>query len=606
MFDITKFKNIQPKYTRYEKQLRRIQKKYTTGCIEKAVEGAVQNIKQGQARSFVIYGEPQSGKTEMMICLTAKLIDEGHKIIILLLNDNVELLNQNFRRFCYSGIDPAPKNYDQILDPNIKIGDGPWIIFCKKNSRNLRDLIDKIGTKKEKVIIDDEADYATPDANVNKKDKKATAINHYVGTLLDQNAIYIGVTATPARLDLNNTYENDNQKWIHFPPHAAYTGQEDFFPLDLDNRKFVLNFLPEEGDDPRYLREALFSFMVNVGHLNTIDDGDERNFSMLVHTSGRTVEHEEDYKNIVKVMQVLNDPGSKTFESYVKKLWDIAHERYPEEVDDIIEYVLHNKGKITPIVMNNKSKDDYEPAINPATPFTVAIGGNIISRGMTFNNLLSMFFTRDVKHKIQQDTYIQRARMFGSRDDVLNYFELHIPQKLYEDWHRCFIFHRLSWEAIDKGGSPVWLADRRISPAAAASIKRAIVSIDNGEISFDLFDYTPKIKKIWQSDLAPFDKLIALKSEVPNAVPPYLISFIQKFSDYATSIFIHAALDISNQKETDVSNIIRKKGLFGGRDISDHSDFNHHCRIFCNNQGKARFVYRHAGRVSFLKIKKYD
>ena len=129
MFDIRKFKNICPKQTRYEKQLRRIQKKYSSECIEKAIDGAIKNVKQGQAKSFVIYGEPQSGKTEMMICLTAKLLDEGHKIIIILLNDNVELLNQNFQRFCYSGIDPAPKKYDQILDPNIKIGNRICSIF---------------------------------------------------------------------------------------------------------------------------------------------------------------------------------------------------------------------------------------------------------------------------------------------------------------------------------------------------------------------------------------------------------------------------------------------------------------------------------------------
>lgn len=100
MFDISKYKKVLPKHTRYEKQLRRIQKDHSTECIEKAVEKSVENINAGKANSFVIYGEPQSGKTEMMICMTAKLLDEGHKIIILLLNDNVELLNQNFQRFC--------------------------------------------------------------------------------------------------------------------------------------------------------------------------------------------------------------------------------------------------------------------------------------------------------------------------------------------------------------------------------------------------------------------------------------------------------------------------------------------------------------------------
>jgi len=87
---------------------------------------------------------------------------------------------------------------------------------------------------------------------------------------------------------------------------------------------------------------------------------------------------------------------------------------------------------------------DFKAATNPSALFTIVIGGNIVSRGVTFDNLLSMFFTRDSKHKIQQDTYIQRARMFGSRKAHIHYFELTIPDQLYADWHRCFVFHRLA------------------------------------------------------------------------------------------------------------------------------------------------------------------
>jgi hypothetical protein len=62
------------------------------------------------------------------------------------------------------------------------------------------------------------------------------------------------------------------------------------------------------------------------------------------------------------------------------------------------------------------------------------------------------------------DTYIQQARMFGSRKRHLAHFELTIPEQLYLDWHRCFVFHKLALDAIKtKKGSPVWLADQRIS-----------------------------------------------------------------------------------------------------------------------------------------------
>src|SRR4051794_14158549 len=53
---------------RYERRINELQAKgfYTTS-IELAVDRALANIADANARSFVIYGEPQSGKTEMMI-----------------------------------------------------------------------------------------------------------------------------------------------------------------------------------------------------------------------------------------------------------------------------------------------------------------------------------------------------------------------------------------------------------------------------------------------------------------------------------------------------------------------------------------------------------
>ena len=610
MFDISKFKGKKPNRNEYEKQLTRIRKKgQTTECIEKAVNGAVENIRENQARSFVIYGEPQSGKTEMMICLVAKLLDEGNKIIIMLINDHVELLNQNFRRFSVAGISAQLKTYDQIMDRSIKIENSNWVIFCKKNSKNLQNLIDKIGSKTNKIIIDDEADYATPDGNVNKK-KEATAINRYVGKLLDEHSFYIGVTATPARLDLNNTYKNDNEKWVHFPPHRAYTGQDVFFPPEskISAIDFNLEKLPEENDIPKYLQEAFFSFLVNVAYLNTENNSDDGNFSMLVHTSAKVDKHNKDKETIVNIAQALEDKNSEKYEKYIENIWHTANERYRGKADAIVHYIIDNASRITPIIMNNKSQDDPNFATDPVSPFTVIFGGNKISRGVTFPNLLSMFFARDAKHKLQQDTYIQRARMFGARKDILKYFELHIPKTLYEDWWRCFLFHRLSWSAIKEGGSPVWFADKRIAAASAASIKKSIVSVDKGEISFEVFKFTPEIQYLWSGKMDAFDKLLALQKvlyeEKHQAAPSYLIDFIEKFSHSRSNIHAHQAVNISNRKTMDnIHNIVRKKGLFGGSEIRDRPECDHHLGIFFNDDGNARLVYKYTGGVSFATVK---
>lgn len=158
-FDINRFKKTAPPTNQYERQLKRLtDARKEVGCIEDAVRQAVRNIRELEGRSFVIYGEPQSGKTEMMICLTAKLLDEGFDFILHLLNDSVDLLGQNLGRFKSSGLAPAARNFSEIRDPAVKIKGQRHVIFCKKNGSDLRKLIDKIGKVPKILVIDDEAD----------------------------------------------------------------------------------------------------------------------------------------------------------------------------------------------------------------------------------------------------------------------------------------------------------------------------------------------------------------------------------------------------------------------------------------------------------------
>ncbi len=610
MFDIKKLtKNTISQY-RYNRQLDRMRlDNKSIDSIEKAVEESVANIKNGN-KSFVIYGEPQSGKTEMMITMTARLLDEGFKMVIVLLNDSVQLLNQNLERFSRSGIDPAPKNFSEILDPVVKIGTSEWIIFCKKNSKDLTKLLQKIDGIKNKVIIDDEADYASPNAKVNKGEK--TKINALIEKLINSNGIYIGVTATPARLDLNNTFMNENERWIDFPPHPRYSGQKFFFPTSIDNEPllFDLVLLPNQYDDPKYLRKAIFRFLIKVSYLNMfVHPSREKNYSILIHTSGKRADHTNDFKEVVHIFNVLKNDSAKKYATYYKKIWEIAKELYPNAEDKIMQYIYSNINRNTIIVMNSntdKSVVDYTNATDPSTLFTVAIGGNIVSRGVTFDNLISMFFTRDVKHKIQQDTYIQRARMFGSRGDYLPYMELHIPENLYLDWHKCFIFHRLSLEAIRAGnGTPVWLEDKRVKSVASSSIDKITVAIDSGEMSFEIFDYTDDVENIISSNVDSITKLENLMKTLDGQkLPNYLQQFIEHFSPNGkNSLVVHSTGSITNWKDADQERIARPKQFLGTLDLKlkKYPNALHHIKIFKNANDKARVFYKYVGNIRFIK-----
>jgi hypothetical protein len=95
----------------------------------------------------------------------------------------------------------------------------------------------------------------------------------------------------------------------------------------------------------------------------------------------------------------------------------------------------------------------------------------------------------NVKGKMQQDTYIQRARMFGARGEYLKYFDLSIPKDLYDDWHRCFVYNKLALESVKNGNIPVWIEGGKTKPVANSSIDKNTVEMSSGEMSYAKFDY---------------------------------------------------------------------------------------------------------------------
>lgn len=602
IFDISRFKKSSVPAAQYNRQLNRL-----TGAgkevqsIEKAVRGAITNLEQGH-RSFVIYGEPQSGKTEMMICLTAKLLDENRDVIVHLLNDSVDLLGQNLGRFKTSGLAPAARNFSEIRDPIIKIKGQKHVIFCKKNGSDLKKLLEKLDGVDGIIVIDDEADYASPNARINSGGK--TSINDLIEKILKKKGIYIGVTATPARLDLNNTFKNDSNVWVDFPPHSKYTGQDTFFPI-AGKVAYQRTLLSDSGADPRHARQALFGFLVNAAYLNSY--GAEQCYSFLVHTSGKKADHRDDWTTVHDTLSVLVSREGAKFERYTNAIWDLAKSRYPEaSPDDLTAYILENISRYAIVVLNSERdwKDNAGAATDPKSLFTIIIGGNIVSRGVTLNNLLSMFFTRDVQHKIQQDTYIQRARMFGSRGDYLSFFELTIPEALYMDWHRCFVFHRLALSAIKEGlGSLVWLGDARISPVASSSIDRSTVDLDRGEMSFGIFDYTEKVQKLLTSSKSAKEKLAQLGGMLGDALPSYLVRYIERTSIGLNSPFhVHDPMDMSGYRDADTETIARAKGFIGSNQLGKApASTVHHLFVIHNGKGRARVIYKFVGTIKFLK-----
>ncbi len=605
--DLEKFKKESKLMDRYGKQLLRLSGSgIPTDCIEAAVNGAIENLTKATTSALVIYGDPQSGKTEMMICLTAKLLDSGHKTIVHLMNDSVDLLTQNLKRFKASGLAPAARISSEL--PESVAGQKPQelVVFCKKNARDLDKLIERLKDVEQVVVIDDEADYATPNGKVNQG--KKTAINKLVEQLIGKKGCYIGVTATPARLDLNNTFNNKTEKWVNFPPHSAYTGQDVFFPI---NKKvsFRLKLLDQAGD-AKEAQAALVRFLVTVAYLNETVKDKEKNYSMLVHTSGKKQDHSTDLITIEDSIKTLRDSDSDGFEGLVTLVHSTAQELYKDaDANQLTSYVVSNASRATTVVLNSERDRAAagDSATEPSSPFTIIIGGNIVSRGVTFPNLLAMFFTRNVRHKLQQDTYIQRARMFGARNEYLKHFELTIPADLYADWHRCFVFHRLALATVKTNlGSPVWIGDSRVAVASHASIDKATVTLDKGEMSFGVFDFAPDLDELILKNRSSLDTLKLLRDKLgEQALPHFLIEYIRAvIMDDAELLAIHTASSIAGYgASADKATISREKGFMGKNQLEPKKFpiAMHHIKIFYNDEGKAKLFYKYKERIQFVQ-----
>ncbi|RYD85327.1 MAG: DNA helicase [Verrucomicrobiaceae bacterium] len=585
------------------------QNNIVTDAIEETVEAAVANYSKHPGTSFVVFGEPQSGKTEMMIALNARLLDEGCQVIINLLTDSVDLLNQSLARFRKAGLSPSPKQFaDLPMNAQALVGK-QWIIFSKKNAKDLEKLNEALRLTKKRIVIDDEADYASPNSKINSDER--TKINTLINDMIGDDGQYIGVTATPARLDLNNTFENQTDHWVYFKPHKNYVGQDFFFPGDGKIEYRLKQFPADEGSERTELRNAIMAFLCGVAH--QWSNNHHQNFTMLVHTSGKISEHKEDLEVVQDFMDKISNPASAQFKNYCDQLVQHAKSFDPINPAGLVTFVLRNIRKHQIVEINSDGKKaNVADLLSPTSLFSFGIGGNIISRGVTFENLLSLYFTRSVKGKLTQDTYIQRARMFGNRAKYKNDFQLWIPEDLYTNWAKCFAFHKLAVEAVRSGrGAPVWLSDHKSTPTSSSSIDRSSVDFEGGEMSFALFDYDAKFHEpVMLSDESDRSKLNDLRQLLPgDSFPEYVLRYLEMdIGKKEGMVCFHSSSEFGsrsqNYTEDEIASVRRKKGVFSTNEFKrgGRPEAKHHLKIFFNASGRARLFYKINGKaIQFMQ-----
>lgn len=442
----------------------------------------------GRCPTGLLYGRVQSGKTLAMITFVSMAIDNGFRVVVVFTSNYVKLVEQTADRFqalngplvkSSTSIDTWDADVDHVRKYLPSHG---VVLVCAKDPNHLETMLTflgKIGAPDyPALILDDEADQATPDtttsaraaqkptapaqgSTINRKivrNDAAAEIGQSVRETLRHN-VFVQVTATPFPLLLQNIDNPLRPKFTKLlEPGDGYTGGEKFFAdthVTTRGGAPPLVFVREEesqeiergpAEAPLGLTQAISFFLLSSSAQSLMDPsslGIGQNF--LCHTSQKQTEHEK-VGNLIrsfltKLADDLNPDGTiRPGPAAIRLAW--AYEELKKTVPDApsLEALVKRLGARLPlrnllIVNSTGSNAEFGRQLN------FIVGGNILGRGLTIRNLLVTYYLRRAKIT-QMDTMLQHARMFGYREKIMKFSRVFLPMSLAVRFHRIHVAER--------------------------------------------------------------------------------------------------------------------------------------------------------------------
>jgi hypothetical protein len=343
----------------------------------------------------------------------------------------------------------------------------PYVFVVKKNKSVLEALSQWLSQQPliagkldvPLLLLDDESDYAS----VNTKEEiNPTAINDGIRSILKwfSRSSYIGFTATP----FANIFIDDANDQDLFPRHfiyslespSNYVGADATFGtadeaqvtqvIDLDDVDDEFPIGHKSGHAvtalPASLLEAIRAFILtNAIRDLRHDDGPRSmlvNVSRFVRVQGQVYDLVEEevsgLRNAIQLHSVAFGEGRfnldldklrDTFESLFADSgakWGDVLTALPAAVADI-RVQLFNSEKDRKLIDEEQIWDRPQRLI--------AVGGDVLSRGLTLDGLSTSYFYRNAQ---ASDTLLQMARWFGYRDGYQDLCRLWIDPGVAADY----------------------------------------------------------------------------------------------------------------------------------------------------------------------------
>ena len=457
----------------------------------------------------LVFGYVQSGKTLSFTSVMALAQDNDYRVAILIAGRTNLLLSQNTERLTNDIGDNRDisvitnvsdfgfvKNIEKKLNnPKGKL----LIITVLKHQTHIENLANLFNDFKLKsslynksiLIFDDESDQASlntqANSNVLKNTTNESAIFSSIKSLRGAipNHSYIQYTATPQANLLIDYIDLLSPEWhVLLEPGKSYTGGTTFFKNPMTS-KLIYNI----PDNQRYhykdnklqkppvgLIDSIYKYIFSSIFL-CYDDFDliSSNFnkkldktSMMIHPCFR----QDSISKFVKWTKLIiegiqdsidNHDYKKIEEMYIKYLdeysWIFNNIPDLESVINIIDDEFLSSYKVHEVVggMEKKAFDWH------FSNHHILVGGQLLDRGFTVENLIVTYMPRDTKGKNNADTIEQRCRFFGYKKNYIDLCEVYIPLGLKSDYE-SYVDHEINLRSVlskvnlsefKKSGSPM-------------------------------------------------------------------------------------------------------------------------------------------------------
>lgn len=413
---------------------------------------------------LLVVGQVQSGKTNFIIGLSAKIFStQNNKInvVINLTTNNINLNKQTQKRFgkFYTSIELNKKiqlyNFSDLkkMLKERKIIKNNCLFFLLKNKIYLEKMneylsfLKKFNFNLEVIIIDDEGDNASFNTNLNKNnsENKLSTINKLLKEIIKKNNYqfkinFVSITATPLVHYFSNEENNLKPDFAFMlEPGNGYTGIIEFNKEFNEKGSKVINYIDPDDEISNHknnsLEKAITCYLSLCCLSEKIYSKNNIKPRMIINMSFKKEQHKilkneiNNWLNNYKKRSNLISTHLKTY-----NVWNIVPNLYESEkklIKKLSEIILQDKWEIIILNSNEKNIDFDEDATDK---FQIIIGSYKLSRGLTIKNLISAYMSFRPIDSCNIDVLLQRARWFGYHQSYIKHMRIFLTNELIDDY----------------------------------------------------------------------------------------------------------------------------------------------------------------------------